>query len=774
MKLAARAAVALWLLALAVCGGWLYRHLAISTDLTVFLPPSATPSQQILIEQLRDGVAARLILIAIEGGEPRTLAQASKEVARGLRASGLFGAVNNGDLAGLEKERELLISHRYLLSPEVRAERFSVSGLNAALKESLELLASPAGALVKASLPMDPTGELREVLAGLLAGGGPETRHGVWFSRDGKRALLIAETLAPGFDADAQERAIRQIRQAFSAANLANARLLLSGTGVFAAQMRATIEGEAWRLSLVATGLVLAILFAVYRSFGTVAMSALPVASGLVAGITAVGLVFGKVHGITLGFGATLIGEAVDYPSYLFTQAARGERLSDTLFRIGPTLKLAVLTTVFGALAMALSSFQGLAQLGLLTIAGVAVAGLVTRWVLPAITPSRFVSRKVYALPLDAQQLAQVAGRGRWLAGALTVAALAVVIWRYDRLWDDELANLSPVPESAIAQDQMLRAELGAPDVRYLVVVRGENEEAALEKSEAVGAWLRQAVECGWISGFDLAANYLPSAKTQAERRASLPDAETLERNLREALQGLPFREGLFTPFLEAVARARSGPLLEIEDLRGTALALRVNALLFQSAGGWVALAPLRGVDAPRELAESAREKGYEFLDLKVEANALVNGYRNESLRLIGLGFLCIAGLLAWGLRSLTSCVRVLAPILAAVVVDVALLLLLGKKLSLFNLVALLLVVGIGLNYALFFNRPQSGDEEQRRTLLSLAVCSATTLSAFGALAFSETPVLNAIGITVTLGTVLSLLLAAALPKREETSRPSC
>jgi len=104
----------------------------------------------------------------------------------------------------------------------------------------------------------------------------------------------------------------------------------------------------------------------------------------------------------------------------------------------------------------------------------------------------------------------------------------------------------------------------------------------------------------------------------------------------------------------------------------------------------------------------------------------------------------------------------------------VALLLLLGKKLSLFNLVALLLVVGIGLNYALFFNRPQSGDEEQRRTLLSLAVCSATTLSAFGALAFSETPVLNAIGITVTLGTVLSLLLAAALSKREETSRPSC
>ena len=110
------------------------------------------------------------------------------------------------------------------------------------------------------------------------------------------------------------------------------------------------------------------------------------------------------MHGITLGFGATLIGEAVDYPSYAFIQAARGERLADTLARIGPTLRLAVLTTVFGASAMALSSFQGLAQLGVLTIVGVGVAGLVTRWVLPALAPAGWVSRKAYALPFDAQR----------------------------------------------------------------------------------------------------------------------------------------------------------------------------------------------------------------------------------------------------------------------------------------------------------------------------------------------------------------------------------
>src|SRR5262249_22989940 len=148
------------------------------------------------------------------------------------------------------------------------------------------------------------------------------------------------------------------------------------------------IQSEARWFSMLATVLVLVLLVAAYRSAAPVALSALPVASGILAGLAAVGWVFGPVHGITLGFGVPLIGEAVDYPSYAFIQAARGERLLDTVERIGPTLRLAVLTTVFGASAMALSSFQGLAQLGVLTIVGVGVAGLVTRWVLPALAPA--------------------------------------------------------------------------------------------------------------------------------------------------------------------------------------------------------------------------------------------------------------------------------------------------------------------------------------------------------------------------------------------------
>jgi predicted exporter len=182
---------------------------------------------------------------------------------------------------------------------------------------------------------------------------------------------------------------------------------------------------------------------------------------------------------------------------------------------------------------------------------------------------------------------------------------------------------------------------------------------------------------------------------------------------------------------------------------------------------------PLRGVDNARQLAEhirAANTPGALFLDLKEETNRLVSGYRHESLRLTALGLLAITVVLWWGLKNIAAVVRVLSPVLIAVVLTVALLTLLGERLSLFHLVSLLLVIGIGLNYALFFNRDVSDAIDARRTLLSLTICSLATLSAFGTLAFSHTPVLHAIGLTVCLGCMCSLLLSPMLAKRQVRS----
>jgi predicted exporter len=761
-----RGAVLLWLAALATAI-WLFAfHTRITTDLTGFLPRSAGLAEQLLVQQMREGVASRLILMGIEGAAEGDLARLSKGLATRLEADRHFSFVGNGHEVFSPAERELLMRNRYLLSPDVTADHFTAPALRTVLKRRLAELASPLGLVTGELLRRDPTGELLRLLRGWGNQQGPAVRDGVWFSPDGRCALLMAQTVAPGFDAAAQQQATAAVHKAFASLYPGSARLMLSGPGIFAAQSKRIIERDSWRLSALATLLVVVILFFVYRSALVVLLGMLPVVTGLVIGVALVGLGFGSIHGITLGFGATLIGEAVDYPSYLFTHVASGEPVRTALQRILPTFRLAVLTTVFGGLAMLLSSFQGLEQLGLLSIVGVLTAGAVTRWVLPALAPRRFGLRKAQGLPDAVSRAVRRSRKLSWLVWPLLTAAIAVLAVEHGRVWDNDLANMSPVPELAKALDQRLRSELGAPDVRDLVVVTAPGREEALRRSEEVAKRLLQLLERGTIGGFDMAANYLPSERTQAARRAALPDRATLQAALAEATQGLHFKAGVFAPFVNEVERVRRHPLLTAADFRGTALGLKVDSLLVQSHGRWVAFMPLSGVADKRTLAKAvAGEPDLLLLDLKTESNRMVNGYRNQSLRLTGLGIVAIALVLLFGLEERRQLLRILIPVLVAVVVTVATLLLLGERLSLFHIVSLLLVIGIGLNYALFFNRRPRDRPEQRRTELALAVCSLSTLSAFGALALSQTPVLHAIGLTVSLGAVLSLLISMVLAR---------
>jgi predicted exporter len=741
-----------------------------SSDITAFLPSAVNREHQLLIQQLREGLASRLILIALEAAPPERLAEYSRALAARLQKTGLFSLVNNGAAQFLERERRLLLRFRYLLSPTVVPERFSREGLRQALEQALRMLASPAGSLIKATLPHDPTGEIPRLFALLATGDGPISRHGVWFSHDGTRALLIAQTTAQGFDIDRQRVVLDRIHQAFGSIAGGQARMLLSGPAVFAVEARAAIEQDVWRLSVISSVLVVSILLSIYRSFIVLLLAFLPVASGLLVGIAAVGLGFDAVHGITLGFGATLIGEAVDYPSYLFSHVGRGERVEETAARLGPTLGLAVLTTVFGATAMLLSSFTGLAQLGLLTITGVLVAGWTTRFLLPLLAPYGFSPQPVAVLPKALFALIRLASRGTWVIGVLLAAAACLLAVQYPNLWNDDLARLSPVPETAMALDEALRSEIGAPDVRQVVIVLGATEEQALVHSEHIEPWLQQEVQAHVITGYDLAAAYLPSRARQAERRAALPDAATLRENLDHALHGLPFRPGLFEPFLRDVESTRTGPLLSLPDLSGSMLAFKTETLVFKHEGQWVVLIPLRGVRDIAQLAADARAlpSFATLLDLKAESDRLVQGYRREAMLFAGLGILAISLVLLCGLKHPTTVLRVLVPVLIAVVLDVAGLWLMGERMNVFHLVALLLVVGIGLNYALFFNRQAQDREDRARTALALAVCLSTTLSAFGCLAASKMPVLHAIGITVSSGALLALVCAAMLASKQD------
>jgi predicted exporter len=757
-----------------------------STDLSAFLPAHPTPTQQLLVDQLRDGPASRLILIAIEQADAAVRARVSLSLVERLRKDPQFASVNNGEAVAGQRDREFLFQHRYLLSEMVNSQRFSAAGLNAAIRETIDNLASPGGLIFKSLLPRDPTGELLNIIDQLARSPQPASRDGVWISSDGTRALAVAQTAASGSDSDAQSRAIDAIRAAFAAAAAESAQagaksvqLRLSGPGVFAVAARAKIERAAVRLSIASSILVVTLLLLVYRSLPALGLGLLPVATGALVGIAAVALGFGAVHGITLGFGITLIGESVDYSIYFFVQSRQAPGGADARSwqqLWWPTIRLGMLTSVCGFASLLPSGFPGLKQLGLYSISGLIAAALVTRYVLPALLPAGFTIRDVKPLGLRVGGLLRraqpLSGRAVLLCGAALVTfSLAVLYHARESLWNRELSALSPISTDEQNYDAKLRADLGAADVRDVVIVSGPDVESILRGAEHAARALQSLVDEKVIGGFESPAAYLPSMASQESRRSSLPSAADLRANLNQAVAGLPLRADRLQPFLEDIEATRHAALVTPRDLAGTSLSAGFDALILHQRDQWNALLPLRsaatgGVIDVRPVVAALKESQVDdarVLDLKQESDALYDNYLAEAIHFSLAGFLALTVLLLIALRSPLRVARVLAPLVLAVLSVAAGLALAGVRLSILHLVGMLLIVAVGSNYALFFDRQANSEEagDEALTLAALVIANASTVIGFGLLSFSQIPVLVALGTTVAPGTFLALLFAA-------------
>ncbi|WP_024868495.1 MMPL family transporter [Pseudoxanthomonas suwonensis] len=766
----ARAALLLaWLALLALAAWALGRHLRMEEDLRSFLPAPRTPAQVLLMDELGEGPGSRVLLLALSGAQPEVLAERSQALRARLAAQAAVAQVANGDHAGLEAIPEHLRPYRYLLSPTLDTQPLDAAFLHDELQQRVQDLGSPAADLVEPLLPSDPTLETLRLAEQWQPANAPERRHGVWFDRGGAQALLLVQTRAAGFDSAGQQEAVAAIREAFDATGSAGdgVELEISGPGAFAVAIRDRTEREMGWIGTADTLGLLLLLGLAYRRWSMPLLGALPLASGGLAGLGAVALLSGGgVHGITIAFGFTLIGVAQDYPIHFFSHLRPGQSPRDSVRALWPTLVTGVVATCIAYATFLFSGVEGLRQLAVFTIAGLAVAAACTRWLLPRlVTPARHD-------PADSRLLARLWQRVERLPRprlALAVAGLlaaVVVAFAPGAFWQNDLSRLTPVPPADLQRDAQLRAELGAPDVRYLLAVQGGDADAALAASERLLPRLRQLQADGVLDGYDLAARYLPAAATQRTRQQALPDEAQLRATLAEALAGTPFREDAFEPYVEDVAAAREAAPLGVADLAGTPLELAVSGLLLRGDDHATALVSLTGLHDPQALAAAVAPLGAQLLDLKQASESLVAQWRMRLLGALAVAALLLAATVWLALRTPRRVLRVLAPMALATVLIVAVLRLCGVELNLFHLVSLILAAGLGLDYALFFDHAGDDRADQLRTLHALIVCSLTTLLVFSLLALSSIPVLRAIGSTVALGVLFNFVLALLVARR--------
>lgn len=753
--------LAIALVASALLVGLVFLLVPVRGDMTELLPQGRSPAARLMLDELRAGGAASLVLAGIEGAGEGELAAISRKMAATLEADPRIALVQNGARLPDAAELDSLFARRYLLSPAPAA--FSAAALHGDLARLLAALRSAAFPVVARFGMEDPTGAFAAMLAAWSGPARIRDVGGVWFAAGeaAPMAVLLVRTRAGGLDLAAQDGAVGAIRDAFAAARgNGSAKLLLAGPAVFAHDIAEGIAADVRLVSIASAVLVALLLAWRFRSPWAVAAVAVPVLLGVAFAASVTGLRFGFLHGLTLGFGMTMLGVTIDYPVLLVGHRKVGEPEAGTLARIGFTFALAVMTIALGLSGMVFADVPAVAQLGTFAVAGVLGAAAATRFLLPRLIVASGLAPVAAG---DPRLLRRMDRLRRLRPAGMAVAAASVLVLLANGLppLQRDLDSLTPLPPDAVALDARLRAALGVPEPGALAAVRGATEEAVLQRQEALRPALDALVKDGAMEGYEMAATLLPSAATQRARQSALPDAPTLAAALAEARAGLPFTADAFARFAASVEASRTMKPVTRADLASPLAAARLDLLLAPRDGGVLGFIAPRGLHDPARLAAALKDApDVVFVDIRQETGGLAASYVRTALALVAASAVVAVLALLLALRDPGRLARMVAAVAAALLFTLAAMSLAGARLTLIHLVTLQFVAGLGFDYALFFGRTQIDEEERARTLRTLVTCVAMTLMTFGLLLLCRTPLLHAIGVTVATGAAAAIVFA--------------
>jgi predicted exporter len=740
---------------------WLGKGIAPDTDILALLPvQERDPVLQQAFSRMVDSNQQRLIVLvgAADWAQARRAADAYLDVLAQhpalLRAAG-----------PLTDERDWLAlfqPHRLnLLTPQAEANLRSRS------KQywtdiALAKLYSPFAGLQPGAWRDDPFG----LFSGWIQARAQETpvrpRDGRLFVSDGQRQYVVMPfTLrVPAFSMEAQEAVMPLLEQARQAAQKAVAQVEVVAAGVI---LYAAAAGEQarWEVSTIGFGSIFGIIVLMWVTFHSpkpIALIMLSISIGCLGALSVCWLLFERVHLLTLVFGASLIGGAQDYGTYyLCNRIAPDTQPFDSwqlLRRLLPALVLMLVTTVIGYMGLALTPFPGLRQMAVFSSLGLIFAWLTVVFWFPVLVRTGILKStpvaQWWAVSLERWPLLRRRRPSPWAAGLF----VAGTVFGFSRLGvQDDIRLLQNPPKNLINDQIKLSKLLDTPAPAQFYVVRGTTPEVVLQREEMLKQRLDPLIEKHIISGYHALSNWVPSARTQAVRRDLIDRTLLNDSGSLEALATRIGENGKWVAATRAHLLASALPLAPDDFLKTPASEPWRHLWLGQIDGGWASIVALRGLTPtglPRLQHTDIGVEGVQWVDKVGEISHVLGRYRKTMGWLVLFSYLVVYGLLYPRYRSATW--RVLAPTALASVATLALLGMAGQNLQLFHVLALMLLLGVGVDYGIFLHEHLSRSEPI--AWLAVGLSALSTLLSFGLLSLSQTPALQAFGLTMLIGTV--------------------
>ena len=766
-----------WLALVLTAGGhtlwlWLGDHLQIDTDVLAMLPQNQRdPAVQAVTRQLTDA-ASRRIVVVIGGRDWNAARQGGDAFASALAGSGAKLQVRYR--AGNQQAAQWLDFfapyHAQLLSVEQRHTLNTLSPQQLS-GQALAALYQPMGMPRFVSWGDDPLNLYANWLAQRAEQSPVRVNDGrlALSHNDQQYTLLMLEQAGSAFSMSEQQALLPILERARQAALSAapGVEVLVVGVPIYAAAAANQAQREVHTIGIGSLcGIVLLTLIA-FSAIRPRILVTLSIAIGLICALSLSSLLFTRLHLITLVFGASLVGVAENYGTNYFSNRLgwpEDQRWA-ILRRQSPSMWLAMLTTAIGYLLLALAPFPGLRQIALFSVVGLLSAFITVQLWFPFLDRgtlnftrfARWIGNRRAAWP--------TLGKNR--ATLLLTLAIGITLCGALRLHsNDDIRLLQNTPASLIAEQIRLNTLLDLPGPAQFYLIRGTSPEQVLQREEALKNRLDPLIGASGLGGYQAVSDWVPSIARQSADAAFIRRAVDVPQGVRArvAAQLGSSSNASATPFK---------PLLVDQWLAAPVS----EPLRFQWLGrfenGYASVILLRGADRTatmRQLAAlPAQLSGVQWVDKVDEISSILERYRHI------MGWVILA---SYALVFIALCLRfgrqgwrALLPTLLASALSLALLALMGQPIQLFNVLALLLILGMGVDYGIFLLAQP--DPREPRAFLSVSLAAVSTLLSFGLLALSSTPALRAFGLTMMFGICLSWLLMPFFLPAPHTETPS-
>src|SRR5258708_10570465 len=308
---------------LAALAAYVRAKLEVRTTVTDFLPEGPDRRVSEISRELAESELARMMVLTIEVPDPRTAAAGAKALRELLALNPDVSWVRSGvDEAAQRAGYEVYSSRHFNFASDRPGEELptllSDEGLRDAARSLKPAPPSPLGPLVRRIAPHDPFLFLPAQLARLRSaqGGTLRVEDEQFVSADGRYGVLFLGSGPPVFHGHLQERLLDAIATDFARVNGDTGgalRLESSGVNRFNVSIEKSMRADVQRISLVSTVGVIALFLLIFRSIRYILLGAIPLVAGTICAMAAGIALFGSLHGLTLAFGASLIGVGIDY-----------------------------------------------------------------------------------------------------------------------------------------------------------------------------------------------------------------------------------------------------------------------------------------------------------------------------------------------------------------------------------------------------------------------------------------------------------------------------